>query len=168
MFGHLYGRAHIKRLAVAKNTVFSWNRRDFGYRSNHRMGSQGLGTRTLFDIRRYRSDHIFRNFQFGFFTPYYKDNEEIYCSVRTGLFCDFLCPNYAIRIACCECVPPSIGTPFKLMQDGMCVRPRELRTNEKVVLDADCQSDAAVWQWGKGRKISWIKNFSTFMLGWVL
>ena len=81
--------------------------------------------------------------------------------MRTGLFCDFLCPNYAIRIACCECIPPSIGTPFRLMQTDpdtqkeMCIKPISLRISEKVIIDEDCTSEESVWQWGKG-KIIWI------------
>ena len=73
-------------------------------------------------------------------------SDDVFCNARSGLYCDCLCSNYAIRVACQE---------VSHRQGEKGITPGEPKS--KLYLKDDCYDDSAQWQWGED---NFIKNFA--------
>ena len=68
-----------------------------------------------------------------------KPSDNAFCNARSGIYCDCLYSNYAIRMACLE---------VSHQQGEKCIMPGELKSKSKLYFKEDCDADGAQWQWG--------------------
>ncbi len=88
---------------------------------------------------------------------------EVYCSVSEGLFCDFICSDYAIRVACCKCTPKTVGPQFMLQQNGKCVSYKKNSPRQKIHLD-DCDPATSYWEWGENSVLKTVGESNSYCL----
>ncbi|CAG5096440.1 Oidioi.mRNA.OKI2018_I69.XSR.g14619.t2.cds [Oikopleura dioica] len=88
---------------------------------------------------------------------------EVYCSVSEGLFCDFICSDYAIRVACCKCTPKTVGPQFMLQQNGKCVSYKKNSPRQKIHLE-DCDPATSYWEWGENSVLKTVGESNSYCL----